>query len=114
VQVFSTAILGRHHGSPRSWPYGHSMLSFCHGPSSDVGRHGCGCHRAGPRGLLRVAWSMVGHLLSGGAPQSRSQGRQSSLPNTRLPEVKPVVSWVDALWRGGRCAVLRPISLVCQ
>jgi hypothetical protein len=38
-----------------------------------------------------------GALFVGGAPNSRSQGRRSSLPNTRIAEVKPIVQWVHAL-----------------
>jgi hypothetical protein len=39
----------------------------------------------------------VGHCLSGGALNSKSQGKWNSLPNTRLVGVNPIVSWVEAL-----------------
>jgi hypothetical protein len=41
---------------------------------------------------------MVGCSWWGGAPNSRSQGRQTSCLNTRVAGVKPVVSLVDTLW----------------
>jgi hypothetical protein len=52
-------------------------------------------------------------VVNGGLPLVRGSPTQQAefSPKHWLPEVKPVVSWVDALWQGGRWAVLRPISL---
>jgi hypothetical protein len=41
-------------------------------------------------------WLMVGHSLSWGSPNSRSQGCWTSLPNAMLAGVKLVVSWAVA------------------
>jgi hypothetical protein len=88
-------------GIPQSLAGSLTEFSFSHWPASGVGGHNLGCH------IVAFCWG-------GGTPDSRSQCRQSSLPNIRLARVKPIVSWVNALLARRNTGDLAPQSFWCN